>query len=246
MTGPAIRWGESHDAPNTSAAAQLAASLREDILTNRYVPGTRLYTLREVQQRSGYSLSVVREALQLLQATGLVTVRQGAKGGVLVRQTDHDIITQSLTALIASNDISHEAVTESRQELEGICAAMAALNATPEQLAELDASITRAKAVTEDPVQFSLENVAFHRIISSATGNPVIIAVSTALSELFFAGMTKVVYSPAAVTATLRAHTRIATAIKSGDPEAARKATARHVSGFDEYMHETRQIRGSR
>lgn len=229
--------------PSGSAASVLAASLRDDILANRYPPGTRLYTLKDLQHRSGYSLSVVREALQLLQASGLVTVRQGAKGGVMVRQTDHAIVTESLNALIASNDISYAAVMESRQELEGICAAMAARNATPEQLVELAESIARSKELTDDPVEFSLENVTFHRVISAATGNPVIIAVSAALSDLFFKETTRVVYSPEALQATVRAHSRILTALKNKDPEAAHAAMAKHVTGFDEYMHRTQQIR---
>jgi len=230
---------------SNSAASLLAATLREEILANRYPPGARLYTQRDLQRRSGYSLSVVREALQLLQASGLVTVRQGAKGGVLIRQTDHEIITQSLSALIASNDVPHETVFESRQELEGVCAVMAARNATAEHLTELEASIERARSLTGDPVKFSLENVTFHRVVSAATGNPVIIAVSAALSDLFFAETTRVVYSPAALAATIRAHTRVAAAIGNADPEAARVAMARHVSGFDEYMHQTRQIGSS-
>jgi DNA-binding FadR family transcriptional regulator len=232
--------------PGNSAASLLAAALRDEILANRYPPGVRLYTQRDLQRRSGYSLSVVREALQLLQASGLVTVRQGAKGGVLVRQTDYEVITQSLSTLIASNDVPHEAVFESRQELEGICAALAASSASAEHIAELEASIDRARTLTGDPARFSLENVTFHRIVSAATGNPVIIAVSAALSDLFFAGTTSVIYSPTALTATIRAHIRITNAIKKGDRDAARAAMARHVAGFDEYMHQTRQIGGSR
>jgi GntR family transcriptional regulator, transcriptional repressor for pyruvate dehydrogenase complex len=132
---------------------------------------------------------------------------------------------------------------ESRQEIEGICAVMAARNANSEQIAELDASIERAQALTDDPVKFSMENVTFHRVISAATGNPVIVAVSTALSDLFFEGTSQVVYSPTALTATIRAHTRIADAIRNADPDAARVAMTRHVTGFDEYMHRTSQIR---
>jgi GntR family transcriptional repressor for pyruvate dehydrogenase complex len=137
-------------------------------------------------------------------------------------------------------------VFESRQELEGICAVLAASNATAQHIAQLEASIERARALTNDPVRFSLENVTFHRIVSEATGNPVIIAVSAALSDLFFEGTTSVIYSLTALAATIRAHIGIASAIKKGDPDAARAAMARHVSGFDEYMHQTRQIGGSR
>ena len=65
----------------------------------------------------------------------------------------------------------------------------------------------------------------------------------TTLSDLFFEGTSQVVYSPTALTATIRAHTRIADAIRNADPDAARVAMTRHVTGFDEYMQRTSRIR---
>ena len=67
-------------APVVSGASFLAETLRAEILEARYPPGTRLYNLRELQERSGYSLSVVREALQLLQASGLCHGPAGGQG----------------------------------------------------------------------------------------------------------------------------------------------------------------------
>jgi GntR family transcriptional regulator, transcriptional repressor for pyruvate dehydrogenase complex len=229
-------------APVVSGAAYLAAALRDEILKERYPAGTRLYNLRELQERSGYSLSVVREALQLLQASGLVTVRQGAKGGVFVRQPDHEVLTQSLGALMVTGNMSHAALIESRQELEGVCAALAARHATEAQVEELTQSVAVTAELVKDPARFSLENVSFHRLISVATGNDVLIAVSAALSELFFKETVNINYSESALRATVRAHARIVKSVTERDSEAARASMMKHVSGYDEYVNQTDQL----
>jgi GntR family transcriptional regulator, transcriptional repressor for pyruvate dehydrogenase complex len=229
-------------APVLSGANFLADTLREEILAARNPPGTRLYNLRELQERSGYSLSVVREALQLLQAAGLVTVRQGAKGGVFVRQADHEVLTQSLGALMVTNNISHDALIESRQELEGVCASLAARHATAGQLAQLRESVDVTSELVTDPIRFSLENVRFHRLISESTGNDVIIAVSKALSELFFKETVNINYSESALRATVRAHARIVKAVAAHEGDVARTAMMKHVSGYDEYRSSQAQL----
>lgn len=229
-------------APVLSGANFLADTLREEILAARNPPGTRLYNLRELQERSGYSLSVVREALQLLQASGLVTVRQGAKGGVFVRQADHVVLTQLLGALMVTNNISHDALIESRQELEGVCASLAARHATAGQLAQLRESVDVTSELVTDPIRFSLENVRFHRLISESTGNDVIIAVSKALSELFFKETVNINYSESALRATVRAHARIVKAVAAHESDVARTAMMKHVSGYDEYRSSQTQL----
>jgi DNA-binding FadR family transcriptional regulator len=90
-----------------------------------------------------------------------------------------------------------------------------------------------------DPIRFSLENVRFHRLISESTGNDVIIAVSKALSELFFKETVNINYSESALRATVRAHARIVKAVAVHDSDAARTAMMKHVSGYDEYLSQT-------
>jgi DNA-binding FadR family transcriptional regulator len=217
----------------------LAETLRAEILADRLPPGTRLYNLREVQERSGYSLSVVREALSLLQASGLITVRQGAKGGVFVRQADHEVLTQSIGTLMVTNNIETSALIDSRREFEGVCAALAARHVTKSQVRELAASVSAAENLVRDPVKFSIENLRFHRLISEATSNAVIVAVATALSELFFRETVNIAYTESALQAAVRAHARIVKALSERNAEAARTAMMRHVSGYHDYVSRT-------
>jgi FCD domain len=82
--------------------------------------------------------------------------------------------------------------------------------------------VMACSASVGDPGRFTLENVRFYRLISEATGNDVVIAVSAALSELFFKETVNINYSESALRATVRAHTRIVKALSERDSEVAR------------------------
>jgi GntR family transcriptional repressor for pyruvate dehydrogenase complex len=221
---------------SASAAASLAARLRRKIVETRPAPGTRLYSLRSLQQETGFSLSVVREALQMLAGTGLVNVRQGAKGGVYASRAKHIIISHSLNALIVSNDISNAVVLEARQELEAVCGELAVRHATDADLAELEESVQKCVQYADDPLRCYEEAQRFHNLLSVATGNPVIGAISTALADCFFAARTHVPYSEGVISDLTRAHRAILRAIKNRDAEAARKAMIRHAGSINDQI----------
>lgn len=127
-----------------------------------------------------------------------------------------------------------------------MCAALATRDASEGQIEQLRESVGITGELVSDPVRFSLENVRFHRLISEATGNDVVIAVSAALSELFFKETVNINYSESALRATVRAHTRIVKALSERDSEVARAAMMKHVSGYDEYLSQTEQLKSRR
>lgn len=63
---------------------QLAARLRDDIITGRLRPGQRLPSETTLQQEFGLARQTVRRAVGVLRAEGLVVVQRGQ--GVFVRE----------------------------------------------------------------------------------------------------------------------------------------------------------------
>jgi GntR family transcriptional regulator len=70
--------------PGGAVYAQLAARLRDDILTGRLPPGQRLPSETTLQQQYGLARETVRRAVAVLRTEGLVVVRRGH--GVVVRE----------------------------------------------------------------------------------------------------------------------------------------------------------------
>jgi GntR family transcriptional repressor for pyruvate dehydrogenase complex len=148
---------------------RLAALLSAQLEGGTLRPGDRLPSEQQIAVSHGVSRTVVREAVHQLKSRGLLLSRQGS--GVYVAEP---AVNQPLafdpTVLDSVDAVVH--VVEVRRVLEGEIAAMAAQRATRAQIAAIKralAAIDVAEAEGRDGVD---EDLAFHRAIGEATGNP--------------------------------------------------------------------------
>ena len=148
---------------------RLAAALTAQIDSGALRPGDRLPTEAQLAARHGVSRSVVREAVQRIKSRGLLLSRQGS--GVYVAPPPAHRPLAFDPKVLESMDAVVQ-VVELRRVLEGEIAALAALRSTRAQQAGLKRSlkaIDTAMAAGDDGVD---EDMAFHRAIGEATGNP--------------------------------------------------------------------------
>ncbi|WP_298827936.1 FadR/GntR family transcriptional regulator [uncultured Piscinibacter sp.] len=146
-------------------AALLAAQLEGGALR----PGDRLPSEQQLAESHGVSRTVVREAVHQLKSRGLLTSRQGS-GVFVTSPAVNRPLAFDPSVLESVGAVVH--VVEVRRVLEGEIAALAAQRATRAQVAGLRralAEIDRAEAEGRDGVA---EDLAFHRAIGEATGNP--------------------------------------------------------------------------
>ena len=148
---------------------QLATRLKAKIDAGALRPGDRLPTEAQLSAVHGISRSVVREAVHRLKARGLLVSRQGS--GVFVAQPpphqslDFDPrVLDSMAAVVQ--------VMELRRVLEGEIAALAAERATRAQVAGLRRALKAIEMATDAGRDGVAEDMAFHRAIGEATGNP--------------------------------------------------------------------------
>jgi GntR family transcriptional repressor for pyruvate dehydrogenase complex len=147
----------------------LFEQLAEQIKSGRLAPGTRLPTEQELTRAARVSRTVVREAVAALRAEGLVITRQGV-GAFVSAAPQHAPFRIEPERMQTLRDILN--VMELRLGVEIESAGIAAERATRAQTRAIGAAleaIERAAAAGKSAVD---EDLAFHRAIADATGNP--------------------------------------------------------------------------
>lgn len=171
------------------------------------------------------SRTVVREAMRILSAQGLVEISQGKRARV--KAVDPQATIDSLDALLSRSASSLAHLTEVRRPLEVEIAGLAAERATDEQLAALEQANVQL-AIATDLEQAVEADVHFHRLLAEATGNLIFVLVLETIAQLLRESRRRTIATSGQQLA-LDEHRRILTTVRIRDAQAAREAMAMHL-----------------
>ena len=196
------------------------------IAAGEFQPGSRLPAERELAAKLGVSRASVREAIISLEIGGLVEVRVGTGIFVTLKQA-------------APGGASGDAgpgpfeLLSARKLVEGEIAALAASEATSEDVESLRQSVQRMTSHVDDFTVREDSDREFHLALAKATGNGSLELVVEGLwnqrSELW-GRMQQHFHTTDLATQTIRDHAAIVRAVAAHDPVAARGAMHRHLS----------------
>lgn len=163
---------------------QIAELIQKKILEDSLEIGTSLPSEKDMATEFGVSRSVIREALRILEMSGLVDIRKGPTGGIFVTNVYHEPIKRSLSNMIISGEITIEHLFDARMLIEPRIAREAALHARREDLRKLRDLFNDSQAHIDDPVHLKQNNLRFHLLLARASGNPVLSLLLESVIEL--------------------------------------------------------------
>ena len=210
-------------------ADQLYEQIVNQIVQGGLPTGERLPSESQLCDLFGVSRPVVREAISRLQADGLVVTRQGAGTFVAMRPKSEFL---NLAPIGCVADLMR--CFEFRIALEGEAAFLAAQRRTRTDLAAIDAALAALDKVVNSQEVGADADHQFHVAIARASQNDMFYRSLDVLSANIFAGMTlgrslSLQHSQERLRAVQKEHEAIGDAIRTGDPEAARRSTRRHI-----------------
>jgi DNA-binding FadR family transcriptional regulator len=205
--------------------------LLEKIVSGAYPPGGQLPTEPEIAAQLAVSRSVVREAMRVLDAKGLIEVRQGS--GTRVTPPDRwDPLDPAILGVLRGRGASAAVLRdllEARTIIECEVAALAAARRGPAELAALEAALTLMRSAVDDPPRFVTGDSAFHLTLLHAAGNRVLERMTLPMHELLSYAQQLTDAIPGVLGRALADHERIAGAVERQDPAAAREAMREHL-----------------
>jgi GntR family transcriptional repressor for pyruvate dehydrogenase complex len=170
------------DPPRVSLTQAAIDQIKGMIVRGELRPGDRLPKESELAARLNLSRGSLREAVRGLALVRVLEVRQG--DGTYVTSLKPELLLESIsffTELQAEEESLHQ-ILEARRMLEAGTAALAALLATPDELATLERLVDEMSNL--DDVEAFVENdLEFHRVIAVASRNDVVIALLDNLSS---------------------------------------------------------------
>ena len=219
-------------------ATVVADAIADHILARGLQAGDPLPTEAALVAEYGVARSTVREALLLLESEGLIMNRPGRSGGPVVQRPTGEQLARRLSLTLSVSRVCFGDVVRARRVIEPELVAGAAANATPEQLAELDASVTALEAALDDESTFLTRNEEFHGMIARAAGNEVLAVFWSAIQRIADGHEVGIRFGSAARQEAVQAHRRILAALQARDAAAAARVMTAHLDGFHELISE--------
>ena len=200
------------------------------ILAGELAPGDRLPGEPELIARYEVSRPVLREAVRVLAAKGLVQSRQRAGAIVRPRSEWHLLDPDVLYWMIQTRPAPEfvQMLMAMRRMFEPGAAALAARAATAEQLAGI-AQAYEGMAAATNAAEMLEPDLAFHRRIAEATGNDLMAYIGTMLSLALRESIKLSSRLPDTHVSTLPRHKAILEALQRRDADAAHQATMRQL-----------------
>ena len=202
--------GRVSTVPNT---LRIRRALENAIVDGRYPPGARLDP-EALAREFDCSRTPIREALQQLEASGLVQVLP--KRGTYVSEWSAGELAERFEVMA---------------EVEAMCARLAARRITNAELAEFDAIHAACRDLAEagDVEAYYLRNSDFHHCIYAATHNAFLAQEASRLHAMLQPYRRMQLQVRNRMARSFAEHDAVVAAIRAGDPEAAAEAMRNHV-----------------
>jgi DNA-binding FadR family transcriptional regulator len=211
-------------------SAQIADAIRNAIVAGDLDFDTRLPSEADLADQFGVSRPTVREALKRLAAQNLIRTQRGATGGAFVnRLRFEDAYAQQITTstlLLSMNAVDFDTACEARYALERACAPLAAERRQPIHLDTMRAEIARQSQPGLSDEAFCASDVAFHRALVDAAGNPVLSYQLAGAVEAMQPLMNMITFTARSRERIVALHTRILKALATGNAPNADAALA--------------------
>jgi DNA-binding FadR family transcriptional regulator len=205
---------------------QVVHDLGYRIVRGDLKPGDALPQEPNLCEELGVSRTVVREAVKMLSAKGLVDSRP--KRGTVVRPSktwnflDAEVLQWRSEADPDGQHLTY--LTELRQTVEPAAAAMAASRASDEEVALIAEACDAMEKSVESVEEFLDADLQFHVEVLHASGNPFFAPVVNVVNSALLSSLRVTNRKPADNVTSVPVHQRVLKAIRARDPDKAEAA----------------------
>lgn len=205
----------------------IANKLETMILSDSTQLEQKLPSEQSLAASFGVSRPVIREALMLLKARGLIIQRNGE--GSFISNPEPHVLTNTLNRMIQLNNINTTNIYEIRVTLEIMAARLAAERASSEQLSELSSINDEMERNRHDKKKRVELDIQFHTKLAELSGNPLLGLFVLSMTSLLEVMLTQSLTLAGTNEDGISYHRKIIEALHTGDPDQAEDQIRGHL-----------------
>lgn len=218
-----------------SIVEQIIDTFKEAILNGELRPGQRLPSELDLAEQLGVGRSAIREAMKIMEALGVVTIKQGS-GTFIVDKPSPKMLNPLVFAIMLEAGMAMD-FYELRYSTQVSYCELAAQKATAEDWERIQHAAEALEAFIQksgfDRTEFCNLDLDFHVAIMEATHNPLILRIGRTVEELFF---TSIHISLSGSGNVVNHHRLIMEAMRDGSPLKIRDAVAHSIQYWKEEL----------
>ena len=203
----------------------IVEELGQAVVTQSYSDDDPFPIEAELCKQFGASRTVLREAVKMLTAKGLLSARP-RQGTWVEPEANWNLLDPDVLRWLLERKFSLEMLaefTEVRLAIEPMAAMIAARNATPERLAPIRKAIERMKAAAKGEDDPLASDIAFHVAVLHATGNRFYAQLEDVINTALRISIRLTNQVKGVPLADVNLHKKVMDAIEAGDAERARR-----------------------
>jgi GntR family transcriptional regulator, transcriptional repressor for pyruvate dehydrogenase complex len=223
---------------------QIVGQVKHAVLHGSLEIGDKLPPETELARIFGMSRSAVREAVRILELSGLVIIKKGNQGGCLIQDgSSNRKLIDYFSDHWRLGNITLAHITEARYRLESMVIDIVARKITKGDLKKLRKSVHKAERLygagkENDKIY---ENCYFHILLARITKNTILIDTLTAILELLSYMLVRMKPNQRITQMTFKAHREIVRLLEMGAAEMAKQVNRAHIERV--YVRLSRQYK---
>lgn len=210
-------------------STRIVRQVLEAIFDKKLKAGQFLGTEAQLTEMFQTSRMPIREALGRLEALGVLSVKTGAAGGATIAQGEPDQFATALAVQFALIEATAEEIFDARIAIETRAAELAAQEATPDVVADLDAKLAEIKQADVQGREAIDRILAFHDALVEASGSRTLRALMHGLEQPLISLYASVPGQLTGKGTGYRGLTDILDCIKAGDSRGAHERMHDHL-----------------
>lgn len=215
------------DTSDTHRTMQVVNHIKSLIENGTLKPGDKIPPEREFAQSLKISRASLRTGIGYLAAMGVMKVRHGV--GTFVVDGPPEFGKAGFSLMGALHGFQSWQMFEARVLLESNLVALAAERGKEQHYTALAEEVAETFASIENPNEFLIHDILFHRIIAQASGNPILAALMETITSALYDKRRKTVERSIDLRESAEFHSKIYRAIRTRDGALARTLMEQHL-----------------